>query len=533
MINFLYDRINEFCGNNLRLVDMNIDEGKMDKWKSEFYYTYSVLDVTRFYLPEIKSIFANLSSFTNNIKIESTDSKGQDKKIHKIINYGYWISTEGVWNIPKFYEKLSDIESVRTSVALMNYFAYFELDEPYINNRKYTITFKNYEPISFIYNDMNIISHAIKINQNGYSPSVSKHYAYIGRWLGTFGALPLKSWENKTFYIYDNTTKEKIYENEITWAKEKDEKFTGKSIKCPLNGESTLLINFTGIENNLKSNQGNNLYIYIPGIGCSLPFNFSHKSVFNAFYTHMKGFYHQRTGIVHEKPYTNWEFPAHHKGIYVAHHIPNDRHYSKYIYFENGTVYDKLKQFDMIKATRTEEYWDDVFGGHADAGDFDNRPYHMKIIDNLAAVWFFNSENLKDEQLNIPESGDGVPDILNEMEWNLEIHYRIQKRFNNGGVSTWVESTSHPTGIEKYYTGLQTREDTMNYVEAAGMLALCFQSCEQCDKSHFEKWKQSALWAWEWAKKEENQCKYSFNYTINGEIYNLTYIEKQLWSYIN
>ena len=42
----------------------NIDEGKMDKWKSEFYYTYSVLDVTRFYLPEIKSIFTNLSSFT-------------------------------------------------------------------------------------------------------------------------------------------------------------------------------------------------------------------------------------------------------------------------------------------------------------------------------------------------------------------------------------------------------------------------------------------------------------------------------------
>ena len=53
-------------------------------------------------------------------------------------------------------KKLSDIESVRTNAALMNYFAFFELDEPYINNRKYTITFKNYEPISFIYNDMNI-----------------------------------------------------------------------------------------------------------------------------------------------------------------------------------------------------------------------------------------------------------------------------------------------------------------------------------------------------------------------------------------
>ena len=73
------------------------------------------------------------------------------------------------------------------------------------------------------------------------------------------------------------------------------------------------------------------------------------------------------------------------------------------------------------------------------------------MIDNLAAVWFFNSKNLKDRQLNVPESGDGSPDILNEMEWQLEIHYRAQKRFNNGGVSTWIESTSHPTGDELYY----------------------------------------------------------------------------------
>jgi hypothetical protein len=143
----------------------------------------------------------------------------------------------------------------------------------------------------------------------------------------------------------------------------------------------------------------------------------------------------------------------------------------------------------------------------------------------LAAVWFFNSKNLKDNQLNIPESGDGIPDIFNELEWQLDIHYRIQKKFNNGGVSCWIESTSHPPGDERYYTGLQTRDDTLNYVEASGMLALMFQSCEKCDKSHYEKWKKSALWAWEWGKKVENQCKYSFNYTIDNVIYNLTYIE--------
>ena len=42
------------------------------------------------------------------------------------------------------------------------------------------------------------------------------------------------------------------------------------SLGKQLNGESTLLINFTGIENNLPNKYSNNLYIYIPGVGCSL-----------------------------------------------------------------------------------------------------------------------------------------------------------------------------------------------------------------------------------------------------------------------
>ena len=112
--NFLLRRLIEFCGDNLKVVDMNIHEGKVPEWKNEFYYRYSVLDVTKLYLPEITPIFTNLTSFSNNILIESTDLKGEDKQTHRIVNYGYWISTEGVWNIPKFYEELSDIESVRT-----------------------------------------------------------------------------------------------------------------------------------------------------------------------------------------------------------------------------------------------------------------------------------------------------------------------------------------------------------------------------------------------------------------------------------
>ena len=52
---------NKFQRENLRDVDLNIAEGKMKEWKSEYYYRYSILDITNYYLPEIKPIFTNLT----------------------------------------------------------------------------------------------------------------------------------------------------------------------------------------------------------------------------------------------------------------------------------------------------------------------------------------------------------------------------------------------------------------------------------------------------------------------------------------
>ena len=83
------DRITEFCSENLRAVDINLVEGKLQNWQVEFHYQYSVLDVINYYLPEIAPIFNNLTSFSNNVKIESTNLNGGDKKIHKIVNYGF------------------------------------------------------------------------------------------------------------------------------------------------------------------------------------------------------------------------------------------------------------------------------------------------------------------------------------------------------------------------------------------------------------------------------------------------------------
>ena len=150
------------------------------------------------------------------------------------------------------------------------------------------------------------------------------------------------------------------------------------------------------------------------------------------------------------------------------------------------------------------------------------------MIDILGCVFLLRKNILMDNQLNIPESNDNIPDILNEMKWSLQIHYLVQQKLNNGSVSTWIESTSHPSGLldngtdtARYYIGLSTREDTLRYAEAAGMLSICFKECDSCPQEKYKKWLRSAEWAFEWGIKEENRCKYSFK--MNGR--NLTYTE--------
>ena len=517
---FLKQRLIEFCEEHLKTNDLHYLYNKLQFYQYANHYKYDILDVLNYYLPKINEKFKNLESFRNYVKISSTDENGNIQN-HVISNFGYWISSEGLLQVEKMAEEVNG--TMKLPAANINYFAYFGIEGGFINNRIYTISVENSDDITFLYNDKKIISYAIKVNQVGYSPLVKHHYGYIGRWMGTLGKLPLNEFVGKEFKLMQND--KEVYSGIIEWRTEQDPKYSTSGFKTDLNGEETLLLDISNY-----AGTGENYYFYIENIGISLTFSISYKAVFTSFYTHMKGLYNQRTGIEHKIPYTYWETPPHHKGIYVAHHIPNNYHYnSKYITDDDtGEGFGNITQFEMIKLTKTDEFLEDVFGGHADAGDFDNRPYHLQMIDVLACVFLLKKNYLMDNQLNIPESNDNIPDILNEMEWSIQIHYLVQQKLNNGSVSTWIEATSHPQGFldngtdpQRYYIGLSTREDTLRYAEAAGMLSICFKECKTCPEEKYKKWLKSAEWAFDWGIKEENRCIYKFKY--KGR--NLTYTE--------
>jgi len=80
-----------------------------------------------------------------------------------------------------------------------------------------------------------------------------------------------------------------------------------------------------------------------------------------------------------------------------------------------------------------------------------------------------------DAQLNIPESGNSIPDILDEARWGIEVWRQAQEP--DGRVATWIEATSHPKTSnpghdhQPYYLGLATRQSSLNYAAHAALLA--------------------------------------------------------------
>jgi endoglucanase len=135
-------------------------------------------------------------------------------------------------------------------------------------------------------------------------------------------------------------------------------------------------------------------------------------------------------------------------------------------------------------------------------------------------VYLMKPENFIDGQLNIPESGNGIPDILDEAAWGLKHLMAVQQK--NGGVGTWFETTGHPgpgeglphQELRTYYVSAPSCNGTLEYAAAAGTLALAMKKAGAAEQA--EKYLTSAVKAWNFSVDKKNQLV-SWYY-LNGKM---------------
>lgn len=507
---FLADEVSRCFGKRLALADQKYAAGKLEIWAHRLFYRYAVATVmAECHLP-IRNRFETAGYFR---------LTGGDGAELPIAAQGYWVNAVGEFRMPR---QAMPGQSHTPSAELIH-FAYLRLGRPL--NAGETIRISTADGAlegSLHYEDATTVTRALKINQVGYLADAPRKYAYFGMWLGSLGEMPVDAYVGRDFEVVREPDGEVAFRGRVA-LRAREQHHVGKDRgKIPLHGETVLELDFSQLTTPGR------YHLRLPGAGRSWSFVLGDDAIGEAFYVTTRGLFHQRSGIAKTTEHTQWTFERDHAVSWRGGFAPNDRHYAG---GPGGCITDrkgtpvKIRHFEMVKATATDEELPDVYGGWWDAGDFDRRSYHFRIVECLLTAYLLCPENFSDGQLDLPESGNGIPDVVDEAAWGVDVWRRAQNAA--GGVGCWLEATSHPVESDpdvdqqRYYLAMPTRESTLEYAFSAADLARAYLLSGQPELA--QRFRTSAERAWAFAQDERNRAERVF--TADSKQGELTYRE--------
>lgn len=354
-----------------------------------------------------------------------------------------------------------------------------ELASPLVAGTTYTIAFQQ-QTWTFTFAPEQQWTPAIEVNQVGYLTTAAGRHAYLGYWLGDSLAPMALASDETHFHVVDAATGAQV-----------------------LAGEATLRLASTGGEdaygmNYSKANvydvdltplaTAGSYYIVWDGVGRSPTFAVSDSVYDVPFITVFRALLHQRCGL-DLTSYTKWAHAACH--VVTVHMTSLD-------YQVIGE--DAYGQMPPADTGETR----DVHGGYHDAGDYDKNYGHMLVVDDLVDLYELAPDRFARDDLGLPESGNGEPDILDEAAWALD--YWAQLQDPSGGVHGGVGTTGPPAWTTMpdqdtqsvWYAYAVDPVATYWFAGAAAKLSRALGS---------QMWLDRAKLAWTWA--EANRRDYS------------------------
>ena len=225
---------------------------------------------------------------------------------------------------------------------------------------------------------------AIKVNQLGYVPAGEKYALVSG-----FGEV-LAASEGTGFEVRRTSDDQAVYTGMLSLVTDYDE---------GVSGEKVLKADFSGLATPGR------YYVKVKaeGVENSLPFEIGSAVYEPLLRSTMRYFYYQRQGIAIVEPYAEG-FP---RGL-----------------GHPGDVTARFRSSGVVH---------DVSHGWYDAGDYGKyTPFAAGVIVDLLNAYGAFPKAFPDGQLNIPESSNGKPDILDEVKWELDWLVKMQDPASGG-----------------------------------------------------------------------------------------------------
>lgn len=174
----------------------------------------------------------------------------------------------------------------------------------------------------------------------------------------------------------------------------------------------------------------------------------------------------------------------------------------------------------------------EVKGGWHDAGDFGRyiSPAAVAVAHLLYAYQLFPKSF--EESLNIPESGNGVPDVLNECRYELEWMLKMQDE--EGGAYHKLTAERHADFImpeedkDQFYLFPVSSMATADY---AASMALASRVYRDFDEAFADRLYDAAAGAWGWLEKNPQYVGFKNPESCNtGEYNDDCDLDERLWA---
>ena len=283
--------------------------------------------------------------------------------------------------------------------------------------------------VSVRFDIWNTQSEAVHVNIIGYSPAEQTHAADLYQWLGDGGQRDYQAFEGRKVYLYNVNTKKKQSVGAVKfWKHAADaEKEAGKK---NLVGTDVWNIDF-------RATTPGRYRLVVEDVGCSMDFDIASDIYFQPYRFSVRGYYYMRLGEPNDPSHV-WPVPR------QPQFIPEQDPKGLTIYKTDLTPWSKewrdlrtdVWDEPHFKPVKASIFWKhrlpgnpvntEVRGGHSDAFDWDRHLAHVSNIYDMLLPYILSGGRLSEDNLGIRESGNGIPDIIDEARNEVDFFLSIR-----------------------------------------------------------------------------------------------------------
>ena len=342
------------------------------------------------------------------------------------------------------------------------------------------------ESVDFRFDRLSTLSDSVHVNQAGYAPADAKT-AYVSTRPGVDGVDVSGARFEVVQVGADGSSRVRVLTGSVPDPVEEPVDKDGR----PLVGAPVHRIDFTSLS------APGRYQVCVEGLGCSLPFEVDGEVWDELVVAIGRAAYHQRSGVELGPPYTAVRRPR-------PYH-PED---GATVVGTDVTLADAQRSgennFGVIAARGRDDLISEAWGGHFDAGDWDRRIQHLWFVRAAAELVTEYPDQFADTDLSIPESGDAVPDLLDEALWSLDLFKRMQTEA--GAIRGGIEASEHPPENATSWTddlaAFAFEPDPWSSYVYAGVAAEMAATLEPYDRDRAADYLVSAREAFEWAEAQ-------------------------------